>query len=92
MTHKDPFDPKNSTAFPPGARGLELEQAIRAVTINPAWQIRMEDKIGSIKVGKYADLVVLEKNLFEVKDVNTIRDVKVLATMMDGKFRHREGL
>ena len=51
----------------------------------------MEDKIGSIEVGKYADLVVLERNLFEIEP-NEIAETRVLATMMNGRFTHREGL
>ena len=43
------------------------EQAIKGVTINPAWQLRMEDKIGTLEVGKYADVVVLDENLFDVE-------------------------
>ena len=90
MTIRDPSSP-DSIVFPEGRKGITLEQAIKGVTIFPAWQMRMEDKIGSIEVGKYADLVVLEKNLFEVKP-RDIADVNVMATMMDGKFTHRDGL
>ena len=43
-----------------------------------------DDKIGSIEVGKYADLVVLEKDLNEVP-VHSIMNTKVLLTMMGGK-------
>ena len=89
MTLKDPTNP-DSKAFPPGREGITLEQAIQAVTVNPAWQIRMEDKIGSIEIGKYADLVVLEENLFD-KDAMEIADVRVLMTMMDGKITYRAG-
>lgn len=86
MTIKDPSNP-DSKVFPPGREGITLEQAIQAVTINPAWQIRMEDKIGTIEVGKYADLVVLSKNLFDVEP-EEISKVKVEMTMMDGKITH----
>ena len=68
-----------------------LEQAIKGVTIFPAWQLRMEEKIGSIEVGKYADLVVLGQNLFAVAP-RDIADVEVMATMMDGNFTYRDGL
>ncbi len=84
ITRRDPLN-DNSKVFPPGAKGMTLEQAIAAVTINPAWQIRMEDKLGSLEVGKYADLVVLDKNLFEI-DPTEISEVNVMMTMMDGKF------
>ena len=90
MTIKDPSNP-NSQVFPEGRKGITLEQAIKGVTINPAWQLRMEDKIGTLEVGKYADVVVLDENLFDVQP-DDIADVKVVATMMDGEFTHRDGL
>ncbi len=90
VTQRDPGNP-NSKVFPPGREGLPLEQAIQGVTIFPAWQARMENKIGTLEVGKYADLVVLEDNLFEVEP-RDIADVRVRATMMDGSFTHRDGI
>ena len=88
-TLQDPTNP-DSKKFPENRDLMTLEQAIEAVTIGPAWQIRMEDKIGSLEVGKYADLVILELNLFDIAP-RDIADVIVLATMMDGKFTHRDG-
>jgi hypothetical protein len=90
LTLKNPRNP-DSKAFPPGQDGITLEQAIEAVTINVAWQIRMEDKLGSLEVGKYADLVVLEQNLFDVSP-DKVADVKVVATIMDGEFTYRDGI
>ncbi|MBP3703938.1 MAG: amidohydrolase family protein, partial [Clostridia bacterium] len=43
--------------------GIPLEKAVRAMTLNPAKQIGMDDEIGSLAVGKRADLVVLDENL-----------------------------
>lgn len=43
--------------------GLPLEEAITAVTLTPARAIRMDDKIGSLAVGKCADLVLLNSDL-----------------------------
>lgn len=90
ITRRDPLN-EDSKVFPAGARGITLEQAIKAITINPAWQIRMEDKLGSLEEGKLADLVVLDKNLFDI-DPTEISEVKVLMTMMDGVVRYQEGL
>ena len=87
MTMRDPSNP-DSEAFPPDRKSITLEQGIKGLTIFPAWRMRMEDKIGSIEVGKYADLVILEKNLFDVAR-HDISDVKVLATIMDGKFTYQ---
>ena len=66
---------------------ITVEEAIRAFTLNGAIQLRLEDKVGSIEVGKLADLVVLGADLFEV-DPHDIHRVPVLLTLMDGKARH----
>ena len=66
---------------------IDVAEAIRAYTINGAYQLRLEDKVGSIEVGKLADLIVLGADLFEV-DVHDIHRVPVLLTLMDGKATH----
>lgn len=43
--------------------GIPLETAVKAMTINPARQLKMDKEIGSIRVGKKADLVILDENL-----------------------------
>jgi len=83
-TLRDMSNP-GSTPFPPGREPMTIEQAIRATTIDAAWQLRMEDKVGSIEVGKYADLVVLDKNPLEVNPSQLI-EINVLMTMMGGRF------
>ncbi len=67
---------------------MTISEIIEAYTINNAYVMRMEDKLGSIEVGKYADMVVLEQNLFEI-DPYTIHDVKVHETIMDGITRFK---
>jgi hypothetical protein len=66
-----------------------LETAIQAYTINAAFLMRQEKVTGSIEVGKYADLVVLDQNLFEIP-VNKISKTKVLLTLLAGQevYRH----
>lgn len=46
------------------ARGLSFEAALRAVTINPARLLQLESRIGSIEVGKDADLAIFNGNPF----------------------------
>jgi len=46
----------------------------------------MENKIGSIKVGKLADFVILDRNIMELKNPEELLETKVLATMVDGRF------
>ena len=55
--------------------------ALRAVTIDAAWQVFMDDEIGSIEPGKRADLVVLSENPLTAED---IRGIKVDRTVIDG--------
>lgn len=68
---------------------MELPEVIEAYTINNAYEMRMEDKLGSIEVGKYADLVVLDHNLFET-DPYEIHNVNVVETIMDGVTRFKK--
>lgn len=63
---------------------VTVDDAIRAVTINAAYEMFSDDKIGSLEVGKQADLVVLEKNPRKTP-VDEIRNIKVKETWIDGK-------
>ena len=56
--------------------GVPFKQALKSATINPAKAIRVDDKTGSIAVGKSADIVVLDKDL-EIKLVIIKGEVKV---------------
>lgn len=71
--------------MPPVNEVVSLEEALKASTMGSAYVLGMEDKIGSIEVGKLADLVVLEKNLFDVPK-DKISNTKVLLTMSNGKI------
>lgn len=71
----------------PAGERLDLAQAIRASTMGSARQLRLDHQIGSIEVGKRADLVVLERNLFDI-DPHEIAQTRVDMTMMDGRFTH----
>ncbi len=90
MTLRDPFNDE-SKPFPLSRKPASLHEALKAITIYPAQQQAMEDKIGTIEVGKYADLVVLDQDIEDVEPRN-ISGIKVLGTVMNGRFTHREGL
>jgi predicted amidohydrolase YtcJ len=62
---------------------VDLDTMIRGYTLDAAYQLHMEDEIGSVEVGKKADLVVLDRNLFEI-DAYEIHQAEVLLTLMDG--------
>ena len=63
---------------------ISVDDAIRAVTIDAAYQMMSDDKIGSLEVGKLADFVVLEKNP-RATPSEQIGDIKVLQTWVGGK-------
>jgi predicted amidohydrolase YtcJ len=63
---------------------ITVEQAIRAQTIDAAYQLFSDDVIGSLEVGKYADLVVLSANPLEVPP-EQIADLEVRATYFAGR-------
>ncbi len=63
---------------------ISVESALKALTINAAWQMNMEEKIGTITVGKYADFVVLDKNPLDVPSEEII-NINVLRTIINGK-------
>ncbi len=58
-------------------------QFLQAATYNGAWELRLEKERGSIKEGKYADFVILDKNILTC-DVQTLKDVQVLYTFFEG--------
>ena len=66
-----------------GEESLSVEEVLLGYTINNAYQMRKEDVLGSIEVGKYADLTVFDQNLFEI-DPHEIHDVAVSQTIKDG--------
>lgn len=82
-----PFNPfiglQNAVTRAP--QELTLTKAIKAYTLNSAYVMRQEDKVGSIEVGKLADLVVLDRNLFDIAE-NSINQTKIMMTIFDGEI------
>lgn len=64
---------------------VDLKTMIDAYTINGAYQMGLEREQGSIEVGKRADLVVLDRNLFELPS-SEINEAKVIMTIFDGRI------
>ena len=62
---------------------LSVEQALRAVTVDAAWILRLENEIGSIRTGKRADFTVLDADPFEV-DPQALDSVRPVATVLGG--------
>lgn len=63
---------------------VSVYEAMKAVTINVAYQYFEENLKGTLEVGKCADLVILDKSPLEV-EVTEIKNIKVLETIKDGK-------
>lgn len=62
---------------------ISVYDALKAITINGAYEYFEEDTKGSIKVGKRADLVILDSSPLYV-DKTEIRDIRVMTTIKDG--------
>jgi hypothetical protein len=69
------------------AEAISLPEAVAAFTINAAYANRLDKDTGSIEAGKSADLVVLDRNLFEIP-ASEISETKVLLTLFEGKPVH----
>jgi predicted amidohydrolase YtcJ len=66
---------------------ITVQQALKAVTLDAAWQCRKDDITGSIEPGKCADFAVLEKDPTAVNPT-TIKSIKLVETWLDGYKRY----
>jgi predicted amidohydrolase YtcJ len=67
-----------------GGPPLTVLQSIRAATINAAWSLRADKDVGSLEPGKFADLILIDRNVF-AGDPAAIAQTRVLMTMVGGK-------
>lgn len=79
---------RNAPVLGPADQALSVEEAVYANTLGAAYQIRLDDKVGSVEAGKLADLIVLDRNIFEI-DPHDIHGATVTITMMNGRIRHQ---
>jgi predicted amidohydrolase YtcJ len=66
---------------------IDLTEALTAFTLGSAWVNHLDDEVGSIEVGKAADLVVLDRDLFD-RGAGEIGEARVVATFIDGATVH----
>ncbi|WP_162845974.1 amidohydrolase [Seongchinamella sediminis] len=88
MTRQELDDPDGPIQPDAGER-LSLPVLIRGYTLDAAYQLHREADIGSIEVGKKADLVQLDRNLFDVP-ARELHAVRVMATWIDGEQVYRQ--
>jgi len=83
ITRGFPGKPEKGKMGPQHA--FTLEEAIIAYTINAAWALVIDNVTGSIKEGKYADMIMLNHNLFEIPETD-IHKTEVLKTIFKGEL------
>lgn len=63
---------------------VSINNALKAITIDAAYQLKMDDKIGSVETGKYADFAIVNQNPMKT-DAYKIRDIEVNETWVNGQ-------
>lgn len=66
---------------------ISVERALEMLTIEPAYAVSMENYIGSLKPGKFADLIILSDDPLTI-DPNLLGDLKVQMTMVNGTIKY----
>lgn len=84
VTRSDPANPGRLNADP----GLTIGQALRAATIDAAYELHQDDVTGSLEPGKFADLIVLDRNPLKIAP-EEVSGTKVLLTVVGGKEVYR---
>lgn len=87
----DPTNPRSAASIAPIFEGpinadpaLTRDDVLAAITLHAAHQLRLEKQVGSIERGKFADLIVLERDFLTVPDAELGRN-RVLLTMVGGQ-------
>ena len=87
VTRRNPSGETTGALWPEQA--ISSEQALRIFTIEGAKALRLEAETGSIKVGKNADMIVLDQNLFSINQ-DEIADTAVVMTLFAGEVVHQK--
>jgi hypothetical protein len=82
ITHRDPGETAHAPWHP--IERVDLPTMIALYTINAAWAHHLDRETGSIEVGKLADLVVLDRNLFDLSPAS-IHEARVVRTLLEGR-------
>ncbi|MFD0825638.1 amidohydrolase [Neobacillus sp. M.A.Huq-85] len=68
---------------------ISLSEALKAYTIGPAYGSFREHELGTLEVGKLADLTIIDRNIFE-KPIGELLETKVKMTIVDGRVVSKE--
>jgi predicted amidohydrolase YtcJ len=74
-----------------GGQQITRPEVLRLYTAGNGWFLREEDRIGTIEVGRLADLVVLSADYFTVPDAE-LRRIRSVMTVVDGKVVYDAGM
>jgi predicted amidohydrolase YtcJ len=88
-TRKPPGE-KDAPMLLPKNERLSIAQLIRGYTRDAAYLLRMENEIGTLEVGKLADVIMLDQNIFKIPPTE-ISNTVVERTFIDGKQVHERG-
>ncbi|MFK4231386.1 amidohydrolase [Pseudomonas guariconensis] len=87
VTRQNPAHGPDSPAHTPQHR-ISIDEAIRGYTLNAAHAAWRDDSTGSLSVGKYADLILLDRDLYSIAP-HQIGATEVLLTLLEGQEVHR---
>jgi hypothetical protein len=62
---------------------ISIDRAFHAATIDAAYQLHLDHLIGSLEVGKFADITILDEDPYAVESID-IRNINVWGTMVGG--------
>ena len=83
ITHRDPDSDNKDSLWP--EQSISLEEALQIYTLNNAEALGLSGKTGQIKVGMLADLIVLDRNIFDIP-ATEIGDTQILLTLFEGRI------
>ena len=89
VTRREPGNINGDILFE--KESVKLKSILKAYTINGAFSLFKEDEIGSIKKGKIADVILLDKDLFKIPS-HEIHQTKVTMTIFNGKIVYNDNI
>ena len=88
ITRRGPGKKDGDALFPEEA--VKLETMLRAYTLEGAFSLFKENEIGSLEAGKLADIIILDRNLFQIP-THEIHNASVVQTIFNGKIVYKKG-